>query len=194
MDAILALYALGAAASAASLTKLRRRLLLSSAKHFSLPGHSRLARRLASFAPFYEYDEAEFFRSDDAPEEVAARRRGGFMRLSEIYRQRFALTARLTAEVEDSISDLQFTSAYRVPFQYRRLVRQHLNAGAFVQSSEGVTLTDLDGNRQYDLTGAYGVNLFGYDFYKGCMERGLAQAQATRTGARRLPSGGCIQR
>jgi glutamate-1-semialdehyde 2,1-aminomutase len=178
MDAILALYALGAAASAASLTKLRRRLLLSSAKHPSLPGHSRLARRLASLAPFYEYDEADFFRSDDAPDEIAARRRSGFMRLSEIYRQRFALTARLTAEVEDSISDLQFTSAYRVPFQYRRMVRQHLNPGAFVQSSEGVTLTDLDGNRQYDLSGSYGVNLFGYDFYKGCMERGLAQAQA----------------
>jgi len=178
MDAILALYALGAAASAASLRKLSRRLALSSAKHPSLPGHSRLARRLASLAPFYEYDEAEFFRSDDAPDDIAALRRMGFMRLSEIYRQRFAATARLTAQVEDSISDLQFTSAYRVPFQYRRLVRRYLNAGAFVQSSEGVTLTDLDGNRLYDLAGSYGVNLLGYDFYKGCMERGSARAQA----------------
>src|SRR5271165_970763 len=178
MDAILALYALGAAASAASLRKLSRRLALSSAKHPSLPGHSRLAQRLASIAPFYEYDEAEFFRSDGAPDDIAALRRMGFMRLSEIYRQRFAATARLTAQVEDSISDLQFTSAYRVPFQYRRLVRRYLNAGAFVQSSEGVTLTDLDGNRLYDLAGSYGVNLLGYDFYKGCMERGSARAQA----------------
>ena len=24
----------------------------------------------------------------------------------------------------------------------------------------------------YDLTGSYGVNLFGYDFYKECIERG----------------------
>ena len=35
-----------------------------------------------------------------------------------------------------------------------------------------MTLTDLDGNRFYDLTGSYGVNVFGYDFYKDCMERG----------------------
>jgi glutamate-1-semialdehyde 2,1-aminomutase len=177
MDAILALYALGAVASAASLSKLRSRWTLSSAKHPSWHGHSRLARCFASLAPFYEYDEAAFFRSDDAPEEIAALRRAGFMRLSEIYRERFADTAALTIEVEDSISDLQFTSAYRVPFQYRRLVRRHLNAGAFVRSSDGVTLTDLDGNRLYDLAGSYGVNVFGYDFYKGCMERGSKQVR-----------------
>lgn len=177
MDAILALYALGAVASAASLSKLKSRLEQSSAKHPSLPGHTRLARRLASLAPFYEYDSDRFFCSDDAPAEIAALRRAGFTRLSEVYRERFARTARLTAEVEHSISDLQFTSTYRVPFQYRRLVRRHLSAGAFVQASSGVTLLDLDGNQLYDLTGSYGVNLFGYDFYKGCMERGSAQVR-----------------
>jgi glutamate-1-semialdehyde 2,1-aminomutase len=56
-------------------------------------------------------------------------------------------------------------------------VRQHLGAGTFVASSSGVTLTDLDGNRFYDLTGSYGVNLFGYDFYKNCMERGAARVR-----------------
>ena len=122
--------------------------------------------------PFYEYDEARFFCSDDAPEEIAARRRAGFMRLAEIYRERFPKTLRLTAKVEGSLSDVQFTGAYRVPFQYRRLVSEHLKAGAFLRSSSGVTLTDLDGNRFYDLSGSYGVNVFGYDFYKECMVRG----------------------
>ena len=41
-----------------------------------------------------------------------------------------------------------------------------------------MTLTDLDGNRFYDLTGSYGVNVLGYDFYKECMERGLARTRA----------------
>jgi glutamate-1-semialdehyde 2,1-aminomutase len=59
-----------------------------------------------------------------------------------------------------------------VPFQFSRLVREHLRGGAFLQSSSGTTVTDLDGNRFYDLTGSYGVNLFGYDFYKECIERG----------------------
>ena len=172
LDLKLALYAFGALAVAASMQKLVRRLELSRAKHPSLSGHSRIARRIAALVPFYEYDGERFFRSDDAPEQVAARRRAGFMRLAALYRERFAETVRLTATVEDSISDLQFTSAYRVPFQYSRFVRRHLNAGAFVRSSAGVTLTDLDGNQLYDLTGSYGVNVFGNDFYKECMQRG----------------------
>jgi glutamate-1-semialdehyde 2,1-aminomutase len=168
----LALYAAGAAALATSFAKLRSRLELSRAKHRSLTGHARMARAIAALVPFYEYDETRFFCADDAPEEIAARRRAGFMRLADLYGVRFAETIRRTAEAADGLSDLQFTSAYRVPFQFSGFVRRHLKAGAFVQSSSGVTLTDLDGNRFYDLTGSYGVNVFGYDFYKQCMERG----------------------
>jgi len=173
----LAFYGLGAGIAAASLLALRRRLQLSKAKHASLAGHARIARRVASLVPFYEYGEARFFDSDSAPGEIAARRREGFARLSALYAARFRETAHHTAEVVDTISDLQFTQAYRVPFQYSRLVRQHLKAGAFVRSSEGAMLVDLDGNRFYDLGGSYGVNLLGYDCYKGMMERGLARVR-----------------
>ncbi|MGA6966836.1 MAG: aminotransferase class III-fold pyridoxal phosphate-dependent enzyme, partial [Xanthobacteraceae bacterium] len=173
-----AFYGLGAAALATSLASLQRRLQLSKAKHSSLAGHARLARRLAALVPFYEYDEARFFSSDDAPEEIAARRGAGLMRLSALYQERFAQSARRTAEVADSISDLQFTAAYRVPFQYSRFVRRHLNAGVFVQASKGVTITDIDGNQFYDLTASYGVNVFGYDVYKEMIERGLRRVQA----------------
>ena len=121
--------ALGAAALATSLAALRRRLQLSKAKHWSLTGHARMARRVASLVPFYEYDEARFFCSDDAPAEIAARRHAGFMRLSALYRDRHAETIRRTAEVADSISDLQFTDAYRVPFQYSRFVRTASEVG-----------------------------------------------------------------
>jgi glutamate-1-semialdehyde 2,1-aminomutase len=173
-----AFYGLGAAALATSLASLQRRLQLSKAKHSSLAGHARLARRLAALVPFYEYDEARFFSSDDAPEEIAARRGAGLMRLSALYQERFAQSARRTAEVADSISDLQLTAAYRVPFQYNRFVRRHLNAGVFVQASKGVTITDIDGNQFYDLTASYGVNVFGYDVYKEMIERGLRRVQA----------------
>jgi len=176
-SATLALYGVAAAALATSLVALRRRLQLSKAKHPSLTGHSHMARRVASFVPFYEYSEAELFRTDDAPDEIAARRRAGFMRLAALYQQRFAETIRRTAEVSDAISDLQFTDAYRVPFQYSRFVREHLKTGAFVQSSAGVKVTDLDGNSFYDLTGSYGVNLFGYDFYKETMGTGFEHAR-----------------
>src|SRR5262249_26174602 len=152
-------YGVGAAALATSLTTLRRRLELSQAKHGSLAGHARMARRLAKLLPFYEYDEAEFFCSDGAPDEVTARRPAGFMRLSALYQERFAETIRRTSEAAEGISDLQFTGAYRVPFQYRRMVRAHLPTAGLVQSSEGVTVRDLDGNRGYDLSGSYGLNV-----------------------------------
>ncbi len=165
-----------AAAAVLLLPALRMRLELSKAKHPSLTGHSRMARRVAALVPYYAYDEDRFFRSDAAPRDIAERRRAGFFKLVELYRQRFARSATLTAEVEVGISDLQFTSRYRVPFQYSRFLRQHLKASAFLQSSEGVSVTDLDGNCFYDLAGSYGVNLFGHDFYKACIAEGSARA------------------
>jgi len=174
----LAFYGIGAAALVTSLATLRRRLQLSKAKNRSLTGHARIARRIASLIPFYEYGKDGFFCSDGAPKEVSARRRDGFMRLSALFKVRFAETIRRTADVTESISDLQFTDAYRVPFQYSRFVREHLKIGAFVQSSSGVTVTDLDGNVFYDLTGSYGVNVFGYDFYKDTIENGINRVRA----------------
>ncbi|HYL71784.1 MAG TPA: aminotransferase class III-fold pyridoxal phosphate-dependent enzyme, partial [Candidatus Dormibacteraeota bacterium] len=151
---------------------LQLRLALSRAKHRSLAGHSRLARLIARLVPFYEYDPARFFCADDAPAAVAATRRAAFMQLASLYAQRFAKGAALTRSAEEALSDLQFTARYRVPFQFSRMVRRHLSAGSFLQSSSGATVTDVDGNRLYDLGGSYGVNLFGYDFYKQCIARG----------------------
>lgn len=175
MNETLLVIALAAAGFA---PRIKSRVELSLAKHRSLSGHPRMERRLAALVPHYEYDEADFFRSDDAPDEVAARRRAGFLRLAALYRERYATGAGLSAEVVDSISDLQFTDAYRVPFQYSRHVRRHLGGGAFMASSAGVRLRDPDGNEFYDLAGSYGVNLFGYDFYKTCLARGGEQAHA----------------
>jgi glutamate-1-semialdehyde 2,1-aminomutase len=169
--------AAGIAVIIALIPRLHRRLQLSQAKHRSLAGHARIGRWLSSLIPFYQYDEAQFFGADDAPEHIQALRRAGFSRLAALYAQRFVKTARLTNEVLPEIADLQFTSRYRVPFQFSGLVRRHFNAGSFVESSAGPTTTDLDGNRRYDLTGSYGVNVFGYEFYKGCIERGAAQVR-----------------
>jgi glutamate-1-semialdehyde 2,1-aminomutase len=171
------LYALGGFALVILLRKLQMRLQLSRAKHRSLTGHSRMARRLASLVPFYEYDESRFFSTDGAPENIVASRRAGFMRLSKEFAERFKKTADLTGEIAGGVSDLQFTTRYRVPFQFSGYVRQHFKSGTIVESSSGVTVTDLDGNRLYDLTGSYGVNVFGYDFYKECIERGAERVR-----------------
>ena len=177
METMFIWVALGVVASLVAVPKLAARLMLSRAKHRSLAGHSKMSRQIAKLLPFYEYDETMFFRADDAPDDIAAFRRAAFLRLSEIYAERFPVTVGMTAEVAESISDLQFTSRYRVPFQFSRHVREHLKGGVFLNASEGVQVTDLDGNRLYDLTGSYGVNVFGYDFYKACIEEGVARVR-----------------
>jgi glutamate-1-semialdehyde 2,1-aminomutase len=169
-----AALALGALAL---LPSAKRRLELSRAKHRSLAGHSKWAKRLAALIPGYAYDEARFFDSDGAPADVAAQRRDALARLATTYAQRFPRSVEMTVRARESISDLQFTGRYRVPFQYAPLVREHLRVGAFLRASEGVTVEDLDGNRFFDLTGSYGVNLFGVDFYRECIDEGAARAR-----------------
>ncbi len=172
MDEALALTAIAGSllgALAWTLPRARRRLQLSRAKHRSLAGHSRIAKRLATLVPGYAYDEERFFASDDAPPEVVARRRAGFAALVDLYERRFAKSVAMTKQAREGLPDLQFTGSYRVPFQYSPYLRQHLAVGAFLQGSHGTQVEDLDGNRLHDLTGSYGVNLFGYDFYKQCI-------------------------
>ena len=164
------LLALGALAWV--LPKAKQRLELSRAKHRSLAGHSRIAKRIAGLLPGYNYDETVFFNSDGAGSAVVERRRDGFFKLAALYAARFPQSVAMTASAREIISDMQFTGRYRVPYQYTDFLSRHIKSGSFLKASQGVTVTDLDDNVFYDLTGSYGVNLLGYDFYKASIEAG----------------------
>jgi len=176
-DVVNAVLLVAAAVALAGLPRLRRRLQLSRAKHRSLQGHPRISRFLAKLVPFYEYGDETFFRSDGAPADIAGQRRAGFDRLAGLFRDRSPNTSGAGEAIEVGLSDLQFTSAYRVPFQYSRYVKRRLPIGSLLNESYGVLVKDLDGNVAYDLTGSYGVNLFGYDFYKECVDAGIARVR-----------------
>ncbi|MFM2240879.1 MAG: Glutamate-semialdehyde -aminomutase, partial [Pseudomonadota bacterium] len=157
---------------------IHRRIQLSRAKHRSLAGHSRMAKRLARWLPGYSYTEQEFFGCDGAPEDIQNRRRQAFHAMAKTLQSRHRLSIEATQAARSDISDMQFIAAYRVPFQFSPIVREHLKVGSFLQSAQGVQVTDLDGQTFYDLTGSYGVNVFGADFYKKTMAEGLAKTQA----------------
>lgn len=173
----LALYAVGSAALFVAVKKAKARLELSFAKHRSLAGHPRMARRVAALLPHFSYEEDQAFAVDGAPPEVVAQRRAAFAQLVARAQARYSKSLQASAEAAQSLSDLQFVGAYRTPYPFRKLAAQGLKVGSFVQSTEGVTVTDLDGNRFFDLTGSYGVNLFGNDFYKDCMDRAADMAR-----------------
>ncbi|WP_334133539.1 aminotransferase class III-fold pyridoxal phosphate-dependent enzyme [Tepidimonas sp.] len=167
-----------AAAAAATAPWGIQRVMLSLAKHPSLAGHPRLARRISRWVPAYCFALEDAWGRDGAPPAVQAQRQYAFVSLGQRLRAAAPRTLALTEQAREGLPDLQLTGRYRVPFPFSALVREHLPVGAFWQRSEGVELIDLDGNRYYDLTGSYGVNLYGLDFYKTCMEQAEQMGRA----------------
>ncbi len=161
-----------AVAVIALLFKIYVRLQLSFAKHPSLRGHSKMSRRAARLLAGYSFDEDQFFGSDDAPESIVNSRRSALARLKQSASSRSPQSIAHGQSLHGALSDVAFTSTYRVPFPYRKGMPEELCQPSVVQESSGVQLRDLDGNWRYDLSGSYGVNVFGYDFYKECMEEG----------------------
>ncbi len=165
-------YLLGAALAAWLLIKAARRLQLSRAKHPSLRGHVKISRLLARLLPYYEYTQDQFYACDGAPAEVVEQRRAGMDRLAGQFEASGQRSRAFAEKLQPLLADVQFVNAYRVPFQFRREVMQKFRLGTAAQASDGVRIQDLDGNWAYDLSGSYGVNLFGYDFYKQCIDAG----------------------
>ena len=178
MDETWLLSALAMCALALTLPPAKRRIELSRAKHRSLAGHARMAKRVAGLIPGYAYSEDAFFSSDGAVPAIIEKRKAGMNRLEAIFEARYPKSVAMTDAAKLGISDLQFTSTYRVPFQYSPYLRSRLKVASFVRASSGVMLEDLDGNQFHDLTGSYGVNLFGQDFYKACIEEAVKTAGA----------------
>ena len=173
-------YILGPLALLLALRGLRLRLVLSRAKHRSLAGHSRMARLLARLVRSTNTTRRGSSASMVRPREVAA----------DAPRRICAACGSCTRSASTRVprSDREVAARGLGPAVHGALPRalpvqparcdSHLPGGSFLESSCGRTVTDLDGNRLFDLTGSYGVNVFGYDFYKECIERGSEQVRA----------------
>ena len=94
--------------------------------------------------PGYALGEDRFFIADKAPDDVVEKRKNGFNNLAQTL-QKYKKTLGLTTEVKEYLSDLQFTSVYRIPFAFSPYAREHLKVGSVAKSFNGVILTDLDG-------------------------------------------------
>ena len=156
---------------------LTTRLDLSRAKHPSLRGHSRWSRRMARLISQFDYSGTRFFDSDLAPPEIAAQRYRGLEQLRSRLTVFSPKSLEINQSLEQGVSDVRFTSNYRVPFPYRQALPKELKFGSIVTRSQGRRIQDFDGIWRYDLSGSYGVNVFGYDFYKECLQAGFARAQ-----------------
>jgi len=154
------------------------RLGLSRAGQPSLPDPLPVPRRVFALNPRFAYDERRFFDSDGAAADVVQRRRSGFARLASVYAQRFGRSVAIESRASAAAQAHTLRHRDRVPRPYGPYARKHLPIGSFVTSTRGAMIHDLDGNAFYDLTGSDGVNVFGHDFYKDCIDEGIDQVRA----------------
>jgi len=178
MTSTVSFYLFATAASVFLVYRAVIRLQLSRAKHSSLRGHSNWSRRVARLIPFFSYDERGFFACDGAPAAIQDQRRRAIRQLQGSTEQKCAKTLTHCRSIQSSVSDLRFTSRYRVPFPFTEQLPDCFRLGTMADETQGSQVRDLDGNWRYDLSGSYGVNVFGYDFYKECMEEGIARTRA----------------
>ena len=174
MTSTVSFYLFATAASVFLVYRAVIRLQLSRAKHSSLRGHSNWSRRVARLIPFFSYDERGFFACDGAPAAIQDQRRRAIRQLQGSTEQKCAKTLTHCRSIQSSVSDLRFTSRYRVPFPFTEQLPDCFRLGTMADETQGSQVRDLDGNWRYDLSGSYGVNVFGYDFYKQCMDDGIA--------------------
>lgn len=136
-----------------------------------------ISRLLSKWVGSRHYSEDDFSAADGASEEVQRSRRTAMDRLALAMRERCPNSEAWGLTVRDGLSDLRFADANRVPFPFARVMREKFNLCSVATASEGPYIIDLDGNRNLDIGGSYGVNVAGYDRYKTWIDRGWSKVR-----------------
>ena len=117
----------------------------------------RLSRYLSGWVRARSYSDEEFFRADGAGEPWIERRKAGIDRLSSLFEAKHPRSRAWGDAIRDSLSDLRFTDANRVPFPFARVMRERFSLCSVVTESKGPWLRDLDGQWTLDVSGSYGA-------------------------------------
>ena len=85
--------------------KLHTRLQLSMAKHPSLGGHLRMAKKFAAWIPGYSYNNTQWFVADGAPEHIGQQRKSAIEHMGQTLQSKSPQTLAMSAELKPLISD-----------------------------------------------------------------------------------------
>ena len=127
--------------------------------------------------PRYHFNEYQFFRADNPPEEVAQLRHRSFQKMKLHWDQKFPNGLEISHYLATSFSDLRFAGSNRVFIPFAKILSTWCDPCTVITKSDGVDLIDSDGNRLTDISGSYGVNVCGYERYKEFLTRGLDQVK-----------------
>ncbi len=134
-----------------------------------------MSRYVSKFVGTRNLDHSGFLNADGAAEQYVGARREGLARLADELNSRSPASHDWGAQLQDSMSDLRFADANRVPFPFAAVMRETFNLASVAQRTEGPYLVDLDENRSLDVSGSYGVNVAGYDRYKQWLQDGMTR-------------------
>lgn len=73
--------------------------------------------------PQYSFNEKQFFRTDNPPEEVALKREAAFAELKKKWDAKFPKSLEFSSFLRDSFSDLRFASSNRVFIPFKSITR-----------------------------------------------------------------------
>ena len=136
-----------------------------------------VSRYLSRFVTSRDLTEEELLRADGAGEAWVERRRAGLQGLAAVLHTQYARSIAWGNAIRDSLSDLRFTDASRVPFPFVRAIREKFNLCSVVTESRGPMLKNLDGHWTFDVSGSYGLNVAGFDCYKTWIQKGWERVQ-----------------
>ena len=152
------------------------RLNLSFAKAPGLAGHVRWASRISRWLPGRTYELDQALCIDGAGPQVVTNRRQALDQLAHEFKQGHEKSLAWNLSMKGQLPDLELINRYRVPYLFLNMASQ-LPITSVWSKSEGNRLYDLDGNAYWDLTGSYGVNLLGTDFYRNSIREAEGMAR-----------------
>lgn len=124
--------------------------------------------------PRWAFNDHDFFRTDAPPEAVALQREAAFAALQAKWNIKFPKSMATSAYLSDKFSDLRFAAGNRVFIPFQKKLDSWCDPATVVARSDGTDLIDVDGNRLTDVSGSYGVNVAGYEAFKGFLKDGVA--------------------
>jgi len=126
--------------------------------------------------PRFAITPENFFKADGATPEVAARRKASLEGLQKGWGVKFEKCLDFGKELKTLISDVRFTSGRCFP-PFNKVVNDYLDPSMALAKTNGPEVIDIDGNKALDISGSYGVNVCGYEAYKGFMAEGWKSAK-----------------
>jgi glutamate-1-semialdehyde 2,1-aminomutase len=136
-----------------------------------------VARGLSHLVHARDFTDEEFTAADGAGTVWRERRSRGLDALATRLQERYEQSTAFGRRLRDSFSDLRFTDLSRVPFPFARVMRERFSVFSVVTATRGPWLQNLDGHWTLDVSGAYGLNVAGFDRFKTWMACGAERVR-----------------